>query len=297
MLRELGVSDTRAALREIRERVQTYLREMEIPSHVISAAMETDPGALALVNMNPSGTDDFNMIPSMVDTFTDECRIPSQRDRQRLPRLRAEIYQLRDRGEQVPTQLGQSFEALERRYVEAELCIWRNIADDVRMAKISWSVQRMVARYNAGRAEFARYQRETAERRLRERANRGSSTNEAPVIINIDGLGSRIEVGRWFLALPRHEQQATVHDIFTSVNGRSPGQSVRWTWDRKEDDPFHAMLLDGVVVELEEVGRVEIARQFLSMSSDQQRDAHLAVFSESRGSPALGASIPWRHTR
>lgn len=296
MVRQLGVADTRAALTEIRRRVETYLREMEVPSNVITAAMETEPGALVVANMNPSGAWDYGFVPSIVDSLTDACRIPTQRERQQLPRLLTEITSLRERGQPVPSALRQSYESLDGRYVEGERCIWRSISRDVHWARWEWQDARARRRFEAARAENERQEREAAERRLQERAGRAPSTAGAPVLVNIEGIGP-LEIAAWFRGLPRSQQQAAIHDVVTVVNSRRPTRPVRWTWTQDADDPHASVLRNPVQVDIENLGLVEVPAPFRTMSQQEQGRIVDAVWAEANGRPSQGPNVPWRFAR
>jgi hypothetical protein len=220
MVRELGVTDTRAALREIRSRVESYLRDMEIPANVITVTMETDPGTVVIAEMNPSGTWDYGFLPSIIDSLTDGCRIPSVRERQQLPRVMNEMNWLQDRGQPVPPALRQSFANLTARYHDAERCMWREISRDAVNARDIWQLQRSSARFQAAMAENERIRQQAQQARQ-------TQTLSNPVRVEIEGVGI-VEIDGAFLTVSREEQGRIVDSIVAQLQGRQGEPTIPW---------------------------------------------------------------------
>jgi hypothetical protein len=217
MVRELGVNDTRSALVEIRRRVQGYLQEMEIPASVITAVLETDPGTLTLARMNPSGAWELGFIPSIVDSLTDACRIPSVRERQEFSRLFAQVTSLQDQRQPVPPSLQQAFRSLDQRRHEAALCIWRSISQDTFSARGDWQTSRSRARLDAMVREHREYERQRCEERARRRAGQPDGDLDYDRE-HIPGLGD-VDIHRsaCVRALPYEQKQRLFEQIREAV--------------------------------------------------------------------------------
>jgi hypothetical protein len=162
MVLALGVTDTRAALSEIRRRVEAYLTDMEVPTGAIRQMMDTDPTSLSDVRIWNPNVRDHGFIPSILDSLTETCRIPSLREREQLIRLERQVFALQESGQPVPWHLRDYYGEINTRDVESVNCIWRSISMDATSARSDWQTRGFIARFDAWQR-----QRDDEQRRYR----------------------------------------------------------------------------------------------------------------------------------